>query len=460
MKKYTYWKDLHILKDISDDIEKNCKSNNTQFTNKDSDDFKESIQYYIEDYLTQNIELYKEYYFEELILDSLHEIILNDYNLIINDIDIDIEPLIFDAMQIYFYKNNNFRSYSGTSIIKSPDVKKIKKQLSEYENVEQPEQQTKEWYEFRREGLSASDIWKAIDTDSAKNNLIYSKCKPIDLTKKQSVNINSPFHNGHKYEPLSIMQYEFDFKTTVGEFGCIKHKLYPFLRASPDGINIDPKNKLYGRLVEVKNPTTRKLTGVPKKEYWIQMQLQMEVWNLNECDFLETVYKEYTNEEEFYKDGDSFIRTANGKRKGIMIHFFHNAKPHYEYSPVDISKKDFDIWYDKILEKNSHMNWITNCYWYLEDYSCVLVPRNKKWFNSIYSKLKNVWDTILTERKTGYEHRKPKKRKKKIKNLTPNSLNKLEENTKSLFKDTSISPKLDNNKNLIIKVRTESFEKN
>ena len=42
-----------------------------------------------------------------------------------------------------------------------------------------------------------------------------------------------------------------------------------------------------------KNPTTRKLSGTPKKEYWIQMQLQMEVWDLDECDFLETVFKEY-----------------------------------------------------------------------------------------------------------------------------------------------------------------------
>ena len=42
-----------------------------------------------------------------------------------------------------------------------------------------------------------------------------------------------------------------------------------------------------------------------------------------------------------------------------------------------MTKKDFDEWYDKIMEQNSHMTWVSNCYWYLEDYSCVLVPRNK-----------------------------------------------------------------------------------
>ena len=123
-------------------------------------------------------------------------------------------------------------------------------------------------------------------------SLIYEKCKPL---KKHgsSVNIESAFHHGHLYEPLSTMIYEYMYDTTIGEFGCIKHKNYSFLRASPDGINIKETNDLFGRLVEVKNPVSRKLTGTPKKEYWIQMQLQMEVWDLNECDFLETVYKDY-----------------------------------------------------------------------------------------------------------------------------------------------------------------------
>ena len=71
------------------------------------------------------------------------------------------------------------------------------------------------------------------------------------------------------------------------------HKEYPYLLASPDGINIkELKNPRYGAF-EVKNPTNRELTGIPKKEYWIQMQLQMEVWDFDECDFLETVFKEY-----------------------------------------------------------------------------------------------------------------------------------------------------------------------
>jgi putative phage-type endonuclease len=371
----------------------------------------------------------------------------------VDELSFDLESNIFHAMEIYFYKNDCFRSYSGTTIVKSPNKKKIKKLLKKWENVEQPEQLTEAWFRFRKEGLSASDIWKAVGSQAAKNSLIYGKCKPIDMPKTQSVNITSPFHNGHKYEPLSIMHYEYDFNTKVGEFGCKAHSEYPFLRASPDGINIDEDNKLYGRMVEVKNPVSRILTGTPKTDYWIQMQLQMECWDLEECDFLETVFKGYEDEESFIKDGDSFIKTEVGMRKGIMIQFYYLEKPHYEYPPVDITKKEFDKWYDTVMDKNKHMTWVSNQYWYLEDYSCVLVPRNKKWFDSVYPEFRELWDIILKERVSGYEHRKPKKNK----NKKPPKLTNVDDDTKILFVDMNLSPKIE--QNIVIKVRTESFDK-
>ena len=42
--------------------------------------------------------------------------------------------------------------------------------------------------------------------------------------------------------------------------------------------------------------------------------------------------------------------------------------------------------------------------------SCVLVPRNKRWFESNVQELEDIWSTILIERETGYEHRAPNKR--------------------------------------------------
>ena len=78
-------------------------------------------------------------------------------------------------------------------------------------------------------------------------------------------------------------------------------------------------------MLEIKNIVNRKIDGNPKPEYWIQMQLQMEVCDLDECDFLETQFIEYENESEFKKDG-TFHKTANGKQKGMLLYFVKNGE--------------------------------------------------------------------------------------------------------------------------------------
>ena len=449
-----HWNDLQPLKDILDDIE----APNTVVNNKDIDDFKESVCYIVDDVINNNIHMYSDKHFDELLFETVLENVNKSYWEIINIFDFDVEGQVWDAIEIYFYKHNAFRSYSTTTIINAPNNLKVKTLLTEYINTPQLEQRSKEWFEFRRSGLSASDIWKAIDSQSMQNSLIYSKCKPMNMKLSKSTNINTAFHNGHLFEPLSIMHYEYDFNTIVGEFGCMAHKKYPYLLASPDGINIKEGNDRYGRMVEVKNPTTRELTGIPKKEYWIQMQLQMEVWDFDECDFLETVFKQYETYEQFLADGDTFTRTSNNKRKGIIIRFYDGEQPIYKYPPVDLTKEQFDKWYDKTLDESNNLEFVCKIFWYLHDYSCVLVPRNKKWFNYVQPKLKSIWNTIEKERVEGYDHRKPKtKRKKK---LTPTSLSKLEENAKNLFATCDLidSPTIDKNQNIVIKVRTESFD--
>ena len=449
-----FWNDLQPLKDILDEIE----APNTSVNDKDIEDFKESVCYIVDDVINHNITLYSDKHFDELLFEHVLTNVKKSYWDIINLFNFDVEGQVWDAIEIYCYKHNCFRSYSNTTVINKPNNEKVKKLLTEYINTPQLEQRSVEWFQFRRSGLSASDIWKAIDSQSMQNSLIYSKCKPMNMKLSKSTNINTAFHNGHLFEPLSIMHYEYDFNTTVGEFGCMAHKKYPYLLASPDGINIKEGNDRYGRMVEVKNPTTRELTGIPKKEYWIQMQLQMEVWDFEECDFLETVFKQYETFQEYLNDGDTFTRTANNKRKGIIIRFYDGEQPIYKYPPVDLSKDEFDKWYDKTLDESSNLEFVCKIYWYLHDYSCVLVPRNKKWFNHVQPKLKSIWHTIEKERVEGYEHRKPKSKRKK--KLTPNSLSKLEQNAKNLFATCDLidSPTIDKNQNIVIKVRTESFD--
>ena len=46
----------------------------------------------------------------------------------------------------------------------------------------------------------------------------------------------------------------------------------------------------------------RDITGIPKEEYWVQMQVQLETCDLEYCDFFETRFKEYVTADQYYED--------------------------------------------------------------------------------------------------------------------------------------------------------------
>jgi putative phage-type endonuclease len=310
----------------------------------------------------------------------------------------------------------------------------------------QPDQRTPEWYARRNNLITASAASKAFGSQASINQLVYEKCKcqaeaaaaaaaaaGSGSSGSGSANqsppaplqgpVNSPLHWGQRYEPVTVMVYEHRNNTTLGEFGCIQHDKHPFIGASPDGINIDAKSPIYGRMVEIKNIVNREITGQPKEEYWIQTQIQMEVCDLDECDFVETRFKEYDSKEEYDADGTTTEGyTAKGNEKGIIL-WFQTAPALtqyvvtptqlYEYAPIGATPYEFDKWEAEIFAKHERLGsiWVRTIYWYLDEYSCVLVRRNRLWFEEAVKVLARVWNMIEDERETGYQHRAPVKRR-------------------------------------------------
>jgi putative phage-type endonuclease len=322
-------------------------------------------------------------------------------------IDDVLHKIVEEAMMMFYSQNAPIRSYKNTFIRKPCNIEKTTKKIDYLRSVPQPEQRTPEWYEFRQKVLTASNIWKTFSTPNTRNQLIYEKCCPFDKEKYNNfgTNTESPMHWGQKYEPVSVMYYERTYNTKVGDFGCIPHKLYNSIAASPDGINIKIDSDRYGRMLEVKNIVNRVIDGVPKMEYWVQMQVQMEVCNLNECDFLETRFIEYDNEEAYYAETD------NSKPRGMMMCFNNGGRPLYVYSEWGVSKDDLEVWEQKQMEQYSNYMWINNIYWKLEEVSCVLVLRNKLWFNYAKPMIDEIWEIIDREKENGdYKKREPKKK--------------------------------------------------
>jgi putative phage-type endonuclease len=428
--------ELEELIDILDDItapeeeEEEEDEDLLLFFSEDSDDyvidFLETAIHLMDIYIEENPTAVSEPDFEDIFKETITDLLLTQFE-DLEDVEEDIEEVLKDAFEIYFSSFFQCRTTQEEDTLTSLNkTELLSEKINVLRSLPQPVQRTKAWYQFRHNLITASNAYKAFESQATKNQLIYEKCQPLLSEEKtqqsssQMVNVNSTFHWGQKYEPLSVMMYEYLYNTKIEDFGCIQHSSHKFLGASPDGINVDLNNKeLYGRMLEIKNIVNREITGIPKKEYWIQTQLQMEVCDLDECDFLETKFVEYENSIQYYNDNhsSSSCLSLKGEHKGIVMYFStKEGKPHYVYKPLVFTNEEQIIqWEEETLDKFEalQMMWIKNCYWKLEKLSCVLINRNKKWFHDNISAIADIWSTIETERVTGYEHRAPVKRAKK-----------------------------------------------
>jgi len=398
-----------------------------QFGNEDMLLVVEDMLAHLDAYVCDNPLLFSSPDFHEVVRDVLHEYFEGlEFS---PDLDMEADALCCFCESLYFRYVNPPRQCEGTFIRKPPNVAVIDAKLARIRAKPQPDQRTSEWYRFRHDLITASNAWKAFESPACRNQLIYEKCKPVTVhAEKEYVNTASPMHWGHKYEPVTRMIYEHLYNTRVADFGCLQHDVHPFLGASPDGINVDPASQRYGRMLEIKNIVNRDITGIPKKEYWIQMQLQMETADLNECDFFETQFSEEgdegcnneagNNEAGNNEAGNNEAGNNEGCNTalmtGTMIYFMKDGRPHYEYAPIgcNCNSSELEAWFDQAMERNQAHTWMKTIHWRLEKMSCVLVLRNKTWFQHAIKAMDELWQTILQERSNpdGYEHRGPKRK--------------------------------------------------
>ena len=136
-------------------------------------------------------------------------------------------------------------------------------------------QKSKEWYDIKRDKISSSEIASILDCNpyQSPHKLLIQKINNYKID-----NINTQW--GNKYEKKAIEYYENITNSYVDEVGLLVHPIYPFICSSPDGII---KNKL----LEIKCPKTRQINNRIMFMYWIQIQIQLEVFDKSECDYFE-----------------------------------------------------------------------------------------------------------------------------------------------------------------------------
>lgn len=302
-----------------------------------------------------------------------------------------------------------------------------KKKVYEIKKIPQFEQKSKEWLNQRNECLTATAIAIALDEDPYKYpaQLLLDKCG-----RGEPFEENENVHHGKKYEEVGNMFYSFRNNITVGEYGLLQHKKYKFIGASPDGIcdkqTYDKKNlsKLVGRLLEIKFPKKRKINTEGKLDgdicphyYYLQIQTQLYVTDLDECDFLQCEIEEYESWDDFVKDSDNNINGLSkktGLEKGCLIQLL----PRDMINKVDDKMCLYNskyIYPNKLHMTNAEIEkWIANevlnfqknelskkymidqiIYWRLSKVACHLVKAETEYFESKIPILKQFWNYVL-----------------------------------------------------------------
>ena len=341
-----------------------------------------------------------------------------------------------------FDERDNFYRFWCDFVKVPSEFKSIWEQYEYVEGLPQPIQKSLEWFTMRANFITASAGAQAIGESKYDPPLELIKAK-IGLGKKFEENFN--FHHGKKLESIATLIYEYIYNVKVGEFGLVPHIAKPqisYLGASPDGIctcsTLDGQfSNLIGRMLEIKCVTSRQINITGKEDgeitphyYWIQVQLQLECCDLEDCDFWQCKLKNYWSERLLNEAIQALDGTMHTREQGEH----YTINPQLEVGTMielmpnnaELKGKEKDVYYAAYIypteldcsmkEKidwanNMKYNWKTHypefaedyhfgkiLYYHLEKSHCYLIKRDRTWFKNTLPKFKAFWDEVLSYR--------------------------------------------------------------
>lgn len=257
------------------------------------------------------------------------------------------------------------------------DLRRFRQALIHLLTLPQVQQRSPEWYELRRNRLTASDLAQAMGRGKFGNRsqLLRKKAFPEDSTFSMN---SEPLRWGVMFEPIAARSYTQRMNDVVlYDFGCIPHPDISCFGASPDGISE------LGIMVEFKCPWRRKIDGNVLEQYEIQMQGQMAVCGLEECHFVECDIQKLENEDEYVSMIDSDSITDHG----IVIEYT-NADDKFLYSPEYLTTQQALEW---MREQPANGKIV---YWKLRKYHMCCVPFDKERWESMIPIVVDFWKEV------------------------------------------------------------------
>lgn len=276
-----------------------------------------------------------------------------------------------------------FKSYSAPA---SWPIDERRRHLEALVNRPQVEQRTEAWYIEAASLITASQLGTLFKSPRTRALLVVEKATgAVDTSSRRTVVLTeemNPFTWGIRFEPCVKQLYQVLTGTQVAELGRLRHRSDPQLAASPDGLVVKGPDQRLARLVEFKAPISRPILNVIPDDYLMQMQLQMEVGDVEECDYLEVKFQSAYQGRPCPEKPETapywgWIHII-GKEDGTL--------DRYEYSPL----KD-DAW-RPTLETDEVL--VDSIPWWTETWYLTTVGRSRTWFQNIQPALKSFWADV------------------------------------------------------------------
>ena len=231
--------------------------------------------------------------------------------------------------------------------------------------------------------ITASEVYKAFGSPEARRELIMRKLEtPV---ANEGGNQAPALIWGTRFEEVAKRIYQKRTNCKIIDVSCVQHPVIPFLGASPDGLiipNDESDLQRYGRLVEFKCPFSRAETpGIPEA-YIQQMQMQMECTGIDECEYVEFRFKQYS-----YTD---WVRSPKEFEKGF---FSVNESGKVDYDTQDVPETSQIV------------------YWVLTSIKEDFLPKDTQWLEKHEVELRTLWADVVKHREAGT---KPEVEKKQL----------------------------------------------
>jgi hypothetical protein len=289
-----------------------------------------------------------------------------------------------------------FLARAGTAAEwKAAPVAKRRAQLEAVLARPQVPQRTPAWYAQGKEVLTASEFGKLYDSQRTRDGLVLSKVPELAAAAPTSFTNRlacltcemGPFDWGIRFEPVVKQVLERRWGAKILEAGRILHPTDTHLAASPDGLIVEATAEEHvGRLLEIKCPIRRAVgEGIPF-EYWCQMQIQMEVTGLEECDYVEVKLQSVEKHAAELPEG------VEPEGWVWLLQNPVNCEMAYAYTEAEREERLANGW--ELTEVIP---------WRVEALVHEVVPRDRTWFAGTAGLREAFWADVATARRGAFQ---------------------------------------------------------